>query len=75
MDGEGHPNGIESFWAVLKRGYIGTYHKMSVQHLDRYVQEVAGRRTQRRLDTLDQMAGRLRRFAATRLRSADLVAA
>lgn len=75
VDGEVHTNGIESFWALLKRGYIGTYHKMSVQHLDRYVQEFAGRHNQRRLDTLDQMAGMLRRFTAKRLRYADLVAA
>lgn len=47
---------------------------MSVKHLDRYVQEFAGRHNQRRLDTLDQMAGMLRRFAAKRLRYADLVA-
>ena len=32
-------NGIESFWATLKRGYHGTYHHMSPMHLDRYVTE------------------------------------
>ena len=24
-----HTNGIESFWAMLKRGYVGTYHQFS----------------------------------------------
>ena len=44
-------NGLESFWAMLKRGYMGTYHRMSPAHLQRYVDEFAGRRNQRRLDT------------------------
>ena len=37
--GAAHTNGIESFWALLKRGYYGTHHWWSVKHLHRYVAE------------------------------------
>ena len=53
--GMAHTNGMESFWSMLKRGYHGTYHKMSVKHLARYVQEFAGRHNVRDLDTMEQM--------------------
>jgi transposase-like protein len=36
-------NGIESVWAVLKRGLHDVYHHASPKHLDRYVQEFAFR--------------------------------
>ena len=34
-----HTNSLESVWAVLKRGYIGTYHHWSDKHNQRYVNE------------------------------------
>ncbi len=41
VKGLAHTNGIESVWAVLKRGLIGTrtFHSVSRKHLDRYVNE------------------------------------
>ena len=37
--GDIHVNSVESMWAILKRGLYGTWHKASVKHLKRYVDE------------------------------------
>ena len=39
VNGMAHTNGIESVWALLKRGIYGTYHHVSKKHLARYVDE------------------------------------
>ena len=39
VNGMASTNGIESVWAVLKRGYHGTFHHFSKKHVDRYVNE------------------------------------
>ena len=72
--GQAHTNGIESFWALLRRGYYGTYHRMSHKHLQRYIDEFCGRHNARTLDTIDQMAGMARGMDGKRLRYRDLVA-
>lgn len=41
--GDVNTNSIESFWALFKRNYHGTYHTMSKKHLQRYVDEVCFR--------------------------------
>ena len=71
---QAHTNGIESFWSMLKRGYHGTYHHMSEKHLDRYVQEFAGRHNARPLDTAEQMDALTKRMTGKRLAYRDLVA-
>ena len=48
---------------------------MSAKHLDRYVNEFAGRHNARSDDTLDQMAGIACRMGGRRLPYADLIAA
>lgn len=43
VNGMASTNGIESVWAVLKRGLNGVYHQVSVKHLGRYVDEFSFR--------------------------------
>jgi transposase-like protein len=69
-----HVNGLESFWALLKRGYHGTYHHMSVKHLERYVNEFAGRFNDRPSDTIDQMVHMVQGMDGKQLRYRDLTA-
>ena len=69
-----HTNGIESFWALLKRGYHGTFHHLSEKHLNRYVAEFVARHNIRELDTLDQMAAVVTRLVGKRLMYRDMVA-
>ena len=74
VKGQAHTNGMESFWAMLKRGYVGVYHQMSAKHLGRYVTEFEGRHNARPMDTLSQMAEIVRGAVGKRLRYSELVA-
>ena len=72
--GDIHTNGVESLWSMLKRGHMGTYHKMSVKHLHRYINEFAGRQNVRELDTLAQMSALAQGIDGKVLHYRDLIA-
>ena len=49
-----HTNSIENFWSLFKRGVVGSFHKVSEKHLDRYMDEFTYRFNGREEDTLFQ---------------------
>ncbi len=74
VKGDVHTNGIESLWSMLKRAHKGTFHKLSPKHLNRYVQEFAGRHNVREQDTIEQMQTVSDGMNGKRLRYRELVA-
>ena len=70
-----HTNGIESVWALIKRGLTGTYHNVSKKHLARYIDEFVFRLNEGRceVDTIDRMTALVRGFGGKRLRYKDLI--
>ena len=59
---------------MMKRAHKGTFHKLSPKHLDRYVQEFAGRHNIRNADTIEQMKLVVLGMEQKRLRYCDLIA-
>jgi transposase-like protein len=45
--GNVHTANLDSFWSLLKRGIVGTYHKVSKNHLPLYLNEFSWRHNHR----------------------------
>lgn len=60
--------GVESVWAMLKRGYQGTFHHFSKKHLDRYVGEFASRHNNREAGAIKMMRGLAEKMKGKRMK-------
>jgi transposase-like protein len=52
VEGEVHTNTVESAFSLLKRGIIGTWHRVSAKHLAAYLDEMTFRFNRRKSHTL-----------------------
>ena len=76
VDGMAHTNGIESVWALLKRGFYGVYHNFSEKHLQRYVNEFTYRLNEGncKIHTVDRINSLLSKAIGRRLTYKMLIA-
>jgi len=72
--GKAHTNGIESFWAMLKRGYYGTFHHFTWKHLPRYLAEFETRWNMLKLDGGERLDSVLESVVGSRLTYQELTA-
>ena len=70
--GDVSTNGIESFWAEVKRSYGGVHHWWSRKHLHRYINERAFRHNTIGLGAIERMAMSVQGMSGKRLTYAEL---
>jgi transposase-like protein len=65
--GNVHTNTVESFFGLLKRGLVGTYHHVSEQHLQRYCTEFDFRFSHRKTTDAERATAALKGISGKRL--------
>ena len=75
VNGMAHTNGIESVWAILKRSITGTWHHVSIKHLQRYIDEATFRLNEGNceVDTIDSITAVITRMGGKRVPYRELV--
>jgi hypothetical protein len=68
-----HVNNCESFFSLLKRGIMGTFHCVSKEHLHRYCDEFAFRWNTRRLNDGERVVAAIKNADGKRLLHRDAV--
>lgn len=72
VSGDAYTNTAESWIALLKRGVIGTFHHVSEQHLDRYIDEFSFRWDRRSMGDGERMVEAIKGIEGKRLIYKDL---
>ena len=67
VDGKIHVNGMENFWALLKRALGGTYVSVEPFHLFRYLDEQAYRFNERHGQDWDRFKRAIHRVTSRRV--------
>ena len=69
--GNAHINTLEGWFALLKRGVTGTFHHVSEQHLDRYIDEFAFRYNRRKVTDAERAGMAIKASGGKRLMYKD----
>lgn len=67
VNGNAHTNTLEGWFALLKRGVTGTFHHVSEEHLDRYIDEFAFRYNRRDITDGERTVQALKKVGGKRL--------
>lgn len=75
VDGVVHTNGLENYWALLKRGLKGTYVSVEPFHLFRYLDEQAFRFNERKSNDSERFVEVMGRIVGKRITYEQLIGA